>query len=532
MPEKPRNLNRGVVDLKETVNALNRKAPGAGDQLFQVIHHLNNRADAQAGHAGTVGIPQQPTDNAGNVGVGLDLGGSRIQGLANPIHGTDVISLDFYRRNRDCDWLLKKFEECFQVPRVVARPGNSSFTYSQLTASEIYVYPNSDFVLLSGLHMLFPLGQPTFQLGVIENPALEQNAPITVRGTYQPADPARDGKSITTFSMLDAPRNKLYAGSGQTILGSFGRDRVATIFNTFDISNVDGPIWQNTEIVLFIDGPPGANGITTAAVSGVQAYGFGKAVVFGGNPYTPSSPPTANDLTNNFYYTVDVASPTSPVVGNVFGFDGVVGEFPHSSGSPIAAAIGPGDICYLIWDHSEDFTLPNGRTELISLHISGSGLSIANRQILHTNSLRGIAHMQVSPDNTLHILSRKYPDPYPTNPRHRGHWTIYDITTPGSPVRKSDTVSPCNDWISFYADGTCVLLIEVGGFPPSSNNATLWDASDPAHPELIGGCLQRETNPVFSGPQETFLRDNQGYYIGSASSRFVRHDFEGHGITC
>lgn len=117
--EKPKgaNLARGIVDISLLVATLNDMSPGAGDQLSQAVNHLSNRAEAQAGHRGTVTIAKQSKlDALGRPAAGIQLDNDRVTGVAEPVEGSDAINLDFWRRSQTCDELLKKIEECLQLP--------------------------------------------------------------------------------------------------------------------------------------------------------------------------------------------------------------------------------------------------------------------------------------------------------------------------------------------------------------------------------------------------------------------------------
>lgn len=118
---KGKNLARGIVDIGLVVATLNELSPGAGDQFSQAVTHLSNRAEAQAGHHGTVAIAKQTVKDAlGNVAAGITLSNDRVTGVATPTEGTDAINLDFWRRHQTCDELLKKIEECLELPKQVA----------------------------------------------------------------------------------------------------------------------------------------------------------------------------------------------------------------------------------------------------------------------------------------------------------------------------------------------------------------------------------------------------------------------------
>ncbi len=115
---KGKNLARGIVDIQLVVSVLNELSPGAGDQFSQAVTHLSNRAEAQAGHHGTVAIAKQAVKDAlGNVAAGITLDNDRVTGVAPPTKGTDAINLDFWRRHQTCDELLKKVEECLELPK-------------------------------------------------------------------------------------------------------------------------------------------------------------------------------------------------------------------------------------------------------------------------------------------------------------------------------------------------------------------------------------------------------------------------------
>lgn len=117
---KGQNLARGIIDIQLVVDAMNKLSPGAGEQFRAAIVHLSNRAEAQAGHHGTVAIAKQTKKDAlGRVAPGIILDNDRVTGVAEPREGSDAINLDFFRRHQTCDELLQKIEDCLDLPTPV-----------------------------------------------------------------------------------------------------------------------------------------------------------------------------------------------------------------------------------------------------------------------------------------------------------------------------------------------------------------------------------------------------------------------------
>jgi len=494
------------------MNDLNELKPGLGSRLVNELNvrlsTIGSRLAAQAGTKGSVGIAKQTS------GTGLDLNNTRLTGVATPTQGSDLINLTYFRSFEDCDTFAQRFFDCLDLKAPRGEAGPSEWTFADVIASKLYVYPNSDFVLFGSFKRLGP--SPVHNLGVIEMPPLATAPPIVVRSTYDPLTP---GESARGF-MVDEPRMVLYSGAGEPRLGGFGRFRTATVFNVIDISNVDALTLIGSTTVLYLDGPPGADGVTTGAIDGVQNYHGGQAIVFQGGVGSMITGAPANIR----FYIADVSS--GAIVTGIHIFD------PFSAGGgPIGGvAVGEGQIAYVIQDLGDD-PGHGGTYQLISLDLTGGAIAPPigrDSQTIATEvpgALNTVLRIQAS-GTKLHILHAQYTDPEIGSVAVNFHWKIYDISTPGHPVLKHDMVDPCNKWTGMYVDGDCVMLTESFGV---AFNSTLWDANDPSNPRLIGGCKQHEASGFELGH---FLRNSRGYYLTGLGGRFVIQDFVGHGINC
>lgn len=118
MKLKSKNLVKGVAPLSsEAEHALNEVHDGLGTALNTIIHHLGNRADAQAGHTGTVGVAKQTkVDSNGRVVPGIELDNNRVAGVADPEADTDGLNERTFRRLLDCDFLMDILDDCLEIP--------------------------------------------------------------------------------------------------------------------------------------------------------------------------------------------------------------------------------------------------------------------------------------------------------------------------------------------------------------------------------------------------------------------------------
>lgn len=113
-----KNQAQGKADIALLVDALNKHEAGTGEQLSNAIAHLNNRISAQAGHRGPVAIAKQTATDALDRSVaGLDLNGNRLTGLAEPIEGKDIVTLDYWRKHESCDAFAQRFFDCVVLKR-------------------------------------------------------------------------------------------------------------------------------------------------------------------------------------------------------------------------------------------------------------------------------------------------------------------------------------------------------------------------------------------------------------------------------
>lgn len=102
---KAKNLARGVVKLPPAgIAYLNAQVEGFGDALSQALGHLNNRADAQAGHGGSVAIAKQiAQDTTGRSVDALKLHGDTIGGVDWANRNDQVVPLEQMRAFFTCD---------------------------------------------------------------------------------------------------------------------------------------------------------------------------------------------------------------------------------------------------------------------------------------------------------------------------------------------------------------------------------------------------------------------------------------------
>lgn len=503
------------------VDDLNSLKDGLGTKF---AHEMNSRFDrvsarlqSQTGRAGPISIAKQKDSG----GTGLHLNDQRLAGVAVPKADSDLINLKTLRRFKSCDWFLQMAEDCLELPETRIQailPGSAAWVFSNVQAAEVYTYPDSDFVLLHTLARPFPI--PAYTLAVIEMPELSAGAPVTIRGTFT----APFISQALGPMMVDEPRGVVYGVSGMDIVGAFGHPRAATFFNTYDISNVDSLTLVQSTQVLWLDGPPGASGITVGTVTGATSYRNKKALVFQsgtGEIITDSGVRIA-------FLKVDIPTPDA-VVTALYAFD----DYHLSSGPAVQVAIGDGDIAYVVADSGDDPGVASAYV-LVTLNIAGNASVppiLLNKQVIDTGvptSPNTTLRMQVS-GTKLHILHEKWANP--PSVALQTYWKVYDLANPTEPVLVSNKVSPCNRWIGMHVSGDCVMLTERFAGAATRQTATLWSVSDPANPRLRGGCLQHET-PGTQQTQTHFLRDSRGYYLTGIGGRLVIEDFIGHGVTC
>lgn len=122
MAKRPQNLKRGITLIGgNIVNELNELKPGLGNKLVgeinQKLQIISNRLEANAGHRGTVGIAKQTSkDSDGKLQPGIRLQGDRVTGVADPVDGTDAITLDYFRSRLNCALIEKLVDECVELP--------------------------------------------------------------------------------------------------------------------------------------------------------------------------------------------------------------------------------------------------------------------------------------------------------------------------------------------------------------------------------------------------------------------------------
>ncbi len=476
MPKEPKSLARGKADIANLVNVLNAHRPGAGDQLSQVITHLNNRLDAQAGYYGTVAVAKQKVkDAAGNLAAGLDLGGNRLTGVAPPTEGTDAVNLQFFRRFEECDSFKERFVECLRLPRptgeLVNGPPEQVFPPSGIrifvNASQSLAYYLKD-AQAGG----FTNNEKAGAIGTID--LTDKHAPVRIgyRVLNRGAGPqgfAVDEDRLIAFVLvvgIGSPGGSLLAaidlsdpvnlpvistaGPGEStafadiVLGNKGvGERTYGYFNQQVIAGpISAPINLSLEQVWNLTNP--------ALMSHVRTY------ILGG--YGPE--PISSDFRVNGRHFPFATDPRG--IGTIAANLRIGGADFNSNPRS--------DVFMNLWDIDNPVDMQFLGDVRLGAAVELSGFFFTQQ----------VVQIKVWGTAVFALVTIYDPDLNPDNPT-QNHLFGIDCST-GVPVIKTDFVSPCSGFNVFDVFGTCLVVHD-------GSTDVLYDVSDLSDWQLIGGCL-------------------------------------------
>ena len=509
---------------------LNELKPGLGDRLLSEINRnlsaISSRLSAQSGEKGSVGIVKQIQGKPG-----LDLNDATLRGLPLPKQNRDLINLTYMRSFFDCDTFAQMAADCLELPK---RGGGISPAHADdrfpITGS-LFISSDSTLGYLVGGRITSSVLNGDGDLlrhGLIifDNTALKAQHPHFGEGDpYQPVEISQyDDREVDISGFVITGQPASLMEPKQIMMGTASSTELQqhNVHPAYIVSyDVSDP--TNVNVISRFQ----CNGPTQAPVfppqldpdllpPGTAGCGFPTGM---GGSYTDG----------NFAF----------LTGGLCFHDGIrsqlVGCFHiDDTGGIILSGFQDLGTLFPIVNQVSKFVAQDGRVYI--LHNTGTDDFNGRLQLVILD--RDLRSGQLSPLSVTTVTPAMGDPPHPSAPLFRcsisivgsmvyiltffrgpldasilGHLLIYDCTDPTLPIFKSDTVSPCFDWMTMAAEDTTVMLNEGGRFAKPGapfGSIVLYDVSDPEHPRPFAAS-QQGSGGSFPDVAGLILHDGVGY---------------------